>query len=305
MVQWDIAGFLQEDVRFTSWLRVILGVRGDLFRWQVTDTDPHRTPDVPARTTLETGIVNPKLQAIITPHTGWELYLDAGGGFHSNDARAVVAQGGSGALPRAWGAEVGTRLSLLDCRLELAAAFWGLRLQSELVFVADEGTTEASASTDCYGVDLEARFSILPWMWAEFDLSLAHAAYTQDSGNGSAVALAPTFTGQAGLNVLHPSGWRGRLGARWVGDRAATEDRSLTAPGYFIVDVSAAYRWRFVEVGVVVENVLNSVWREAQFANASYVAGRDDPIYAVNGRQDIHFTPGNPINARVTLGLFF
>jgi outer membrane receptor protein involved in Fe transport len=305
VVQWDIAGFLQEDVRFTSWLRVILGVRGDLFRWQVTDTDPHRTPDVPARTTFETGIVNPKLQTIITPHTGWELYLDAGGGFHSNDARAVVAQGGSGALPRAWGAEVGTRLSLLDRRLELAAAFWGLRLQSELVFIADEGTTEASASTDRYGVDLEARFGIVPWMWAEFDLSLAHAAYTRDSGNGSAVALAPTFTGQAGLNVLHPSGWRGRLGARWVGDRAATEDRSLTAPGYFIVDVSAAYRWRFVEVGVVVENVLNSSWREAQFANASYVAGRDDPLYAVSGREDIHFTPGNPINARVTLGLFF
>ena len=86
VVQWDVAAFLQEDVRFTPWLRVLLGVRGDLFRWHVDDR------------TVEAGIVNPKLQAIITPHTGWELYLDAGGGFHSNDARAVVASNGSGSL---------------------------------------------------------------------------------------------------------------------------------------------------------------------------------------------------------------
>ena len=255
--------------------------------------------------TVEAGIVNPKLQAIITPHTGWELYLDAGGGFHSNDARAVVAQNGSGALPRAWGAEVGTRLSLLDRRLDLAVALWGIRLQSELVFVADEGTTEAAASTDRYGVDFEARLSILPWLWADLDLTLAHAAYTRDSGNGSAVALAPTFTGQAGLNMLHPLGWRGRIGARWVGDRAATEDRSLTAPGTSSWRSAPRTAGASSRSGVVVENVLNSAWREAQFANASYVVGRDDPKYAVTGREDIHFTPGTPINARATVAVFF
>ena len=165
---------------------------------------------------VQRGIVNPKLQTVITPATGWDLYLDAGGGFHSNDARAVVAQDGVGALPRAWGAEVGTRLSLLDRRLDLAAAFWFIHLQSELVFVPDEGTTEASDPTDRYGVDLEVRFRILPWMWADADLTLAHAAYTKDQGNGSAVALAPTFTGQAGLSVLHPrAGAAGSACAGW------------------------------------------------------------------------------------------
>jgi len=293
VVQWDVAAFLQEDMRFAPWLRVVVGARGDLFRWHVGDR------------TVEAGIVNPKLQAIITPHTGWELYLDAGGGFHSNDARAVVANNGSGALPRAWGAEVGTRLSLFDRRLELAAALWGIRLQSELVFVADQGTTQASAATDRYGVDLEARLGILSWMWADFDLTLAHAAYTQDQGNGNAVALAPTFTGQAGLNFLHPAGWRGRVGARWVGDRPATQDGRLTAQGYLVVDVTAAYRWRFIEIGLVVENVLNSTWREAQFASTSYVVGRDDPRYAVSGREDVHFTPGNPISVRATLAAYF
>ena len=307
VVQSDLAAFLQEDVRFTPWLRLLLGVRGDLFEWNVTNGSPNPST-LPNQGTavVQRGIVNPKLQAIITPLTGWDLYLDAGGGFHSNDARAVVAQNGSGALPRAWGGEVGTRLSLFDRRLDLAAALWAIHLQSELVFVADEGTTEASDPTDRYGVDLEARFRILPWMWADFDLTLAHAAYTKDQGNGSAVALAPTLTGQAGLSVLHPAGWRGRLGARWVGGRPATEDpNGLQAQGYFIVDLTLAYRWRFLEVGLVLENVLNAGWREAQFANRSYVAGRDDPSLAGTGVEDIHFTPGNPINVRGTVALYF
>jgi outer membrane receptor protein involved in Fe transport len=307
VVQSNLALFLQEDMRFTPWLRVLLGVRGDLFEWNVTNTSPNPST-LPNQGTavVQRGIVNPKLQTVITPATGWDLYLDAGGGFHSNDARAVVAQNGVGALPRAWGAEVGTRLSLLDRRLDLAAAFWFIHLQSEFVFVADEGTTEASDPTDRYGVDLEARFRILPWLWADADLTLAHAAYTRDQGNGSAVALAPTFTGQAGLSAFHPAGWRGRIGARWVGTRPATQDpNGLQAQGYFLVDLTLAYRWRFLEVGLIVENVLNTSWREAQFANASYVAGRDDPSLAGKGVEDIHFTPGNPINVRGTLALYF
>jgi hypothetical protein len=141
-------------------------------------------------------------------------------------------------------------------------------------------------------------------MWADFDLTLAHAAFTRNQGNGNAVALAPKLTGQAGLSVLHPSGIRARLGARWVGDRPATADPDgLRAQGYIIVDLSLAYRWRFLEIGLVAENLLNSAWREAQFASTSYVAARDGPRPAP--MPDIHFTPGNPINVRGTVAVYF
>ena len=84
---------------------------------------------------------------------------------------------------------------------------------------------------------------------------------------------------------------------------------ALSAEGYFIVDLTAAYRWRFLEVGLVVENVLNSSWREAQFANTSYVVGRDDPAKdprnGGHGVEDIVFTPGKPISVRGTLAVYF
>ena len=310
IVQSDLAAFAQEDLRFGHLVRLVFGVRGDVFQWNVTNTDPNPNPaPLPNRGTaaVQKAIVNPKLQAVFSPLDTWDLYLDGGGGFHSNDARAIVANGGSGALPRAWGAEVGTRLALLGRRLDLATAAWFIHLQSEFVFVADDGTYEAAGPTDRYGLDLEARFQILPWMWADVDLTLAHAAYTQNPGNESAVALAPTFTGQAGLSVLHPSGFRGRLGARWVGSRPATTDpNGLQAQGYFIVDATLAYRWRFLELGLIVENVLNSKWREAQFASQSYVVGRDPPVPPnAYPPTDIHFTPGNPLGVRGTVSVYF
>jgi outer membrane receptor protein involved in Fe transport len=307
VVQSDLAAFAQEDVRFNRWLRMLVGVRADLFEWNVTNKLAFDTAAVPGSNqgtgVVQRGIVNPKLQIVITPLPVWDLYLDAGGGFHSNDARAVAVTDGNGALPRAWGAELGTRLSLVDGRLDIAAALWLLHLQSEQVFVADVGGTVASDPTNRYGLDLELRYQILSWLWADLDLSFAHAEFTQDQGNGSAVALAPTFVGQAGLSALHPSGFRGRLGARWLGDRPATPDGSLTAQGYFVVDLTLAYRWRSLEAALAIQNLFNAEYREAQFATTSIV--RIPPYNETVPVNDIHFTPGNPLGVYGTLTLFF
>ncbi len=312
ITQSDLAAYAQEDVRFNRWSRVVLGVRSDLFEWNVTNqlpVDPNPPPGTnPNQGTavIQKAIVNPKLQAVFTPDPIWDIYVDGGGGFHSNDARAIVAQNGVGALPRAWGAELGTRLSLIDGRLDLAGALWFLHLQSEFVFDADAGTTEAAGPTNRYGLDLEGRFRILPWLWADLDVSLAHAVYTQDQGNGNAVALAPTFTGQAGLSFFHPAGFPGfkaRLSARWVGNRPATPDGSLTATGYFLVDLSSSYRWRFLEFGLAVTNLFNTTWREAQFATRYQVL--EPPYNQTTPVTSITFTPGNPIALYATATAYF
>ncbi len=310
--QSDLAAFAQEDVRFTRWARVLLGVRADLFEWNVTNLLPYNPNPPPGSNpnqgtgVVQKAIVNPKLQAVFTPLPVWDLYLDAGGGFHSNDARAIVYSNGVGALPRAWGAELGTRLSLLDGRLDLAGALWFLYLQSEFVFNADSGSTQEAGSTRRYGLDFEARYQILSWLWADLDISWAHAVYTTDVGNGNAVALAPTFVGQAGLSVFHPAGFdgfRARLGARWLGARPATPDRTLYAQGYFVMDVYGAYRWRFVEVGLSIQNLLDSAYREAQFATTYQVS--EAPYNQKTPVTGITFTPGNPIAVYASASLYF
>ncbi len=301
--QSDLGVYLEEDMRLTRWLRIIAGARADLFEFNVADQRPPsgNPAEPPTSGAAQKSIINPKLQVVLRPASWWNVYLDGGGGFHSNDARAAIASRGSGALPRAWGAEVGSRLYL--GKVELAAAFWYLHLQSEQVFNSDEGTTSPSDPTRRYGLDLEARWHLLPWLWADADLSLAKATFTEDRGNGSAVALAPTRTATLGLNALHPDGYRGRLGLRHVADRPATQDESLTAQGYTLVDLYLGFRRRFWEIGVVIENLFDRRWREAQFANQSQL--RLAPYNETAPANDIHFTPGNPINVRATASLYF
>ena len=48
-----------------------------------------------------------------------------------------------------------------------------------------------------------------------------------------------------------------------------------------------------------IQNVLNTTWREAQFANESQLANETAPV------QDLHFTPGAPVNAQATATFFF
>jgi len=70
-------------------------------------------------------IANPKVNVVLTPFSGttWytspQFYMNFGGGYHSNDARDVVANPGSAPLPRALGGEIGLRTKLFN-RLDLA-----------------------------------------------------------------------------------------------------------------------------------------------------------------------------------------
>src|SRR5207302_738722 len=49
----------------------------------------------------------------------------------------------------------------------------------------------------------------------------------------------------------------------------ATDPRRANAEGWFILDLYGAWRWRFLEASVSIQNLLNGSWREAQFGNRS------------------------------------
>jgi outer membrane receptor protein involved in Fe transport len=91
----------------------------------------------------------------------------------------------------------------------------------------------------------------------------------------------------------------------------------VTAKGYFIVDFYGAYRYRWFEVGVTIQNLLDSEWREAQFGNFSCTRDEAQSPTNPNYRQcgitvasrtgvpDVHYTPGVPFNLQVTMKAYF
>ena len=289
----SIGVYAQEDISWTPWLRSVIGLRADYFGFSVDDRLGNDSG------VQQAALASPKASLVVSPLSDWDVYLNFGTGFHSNDARGVVrAENAVKPLTRAIGEEIGTRARLFD-RLDLAATFFYLHLDSEIVWVGDEGTTEARGATRRYGFEGEARMQILPWLFADADVTATRARYVENAGHGDAVALAPKLVVQGGVSVRHPLGIFGRLGVFHIGDRPATEDGSLTAEGFTRLDATLGYRYAFVQLAVAVQNVLNTTWREAQFANASQLANESAPV------DDIHFTPGAPVNAQATATFFF
>lgn len=281
-----IAAFAQEDARIAPWLRFVVGARADRIDVNVAD-HLGKGSGIAGKTQL-----SPKWMAIVTPAPALDLYADWGRGFHTNDARGVVQPTNAATLVvPATGYEVGARVRPVS-GLDLAAAGFLLDLDSELVWEGDTGTTAPSGPTRRYGLELTGRWRLGAWLFADAAATFTHAAYRENLGNGNAVALAPTRTFTAGVGAMRKLGaWTpfGSVRVKSIADRPATQDGSLVAQGYTLIDAQAGARWRELEVGVDVLNLLNAAWREAQFATTSRLSW--EPA-AVTG---IDYVPGWPM----------
>ncbi len=307
--QTDAAAYLQEEWRPNRYVRFIGGLRTDLFVFDVRSQKPGygldgSNPD-PLPPVVQRSMQSPKASVVISPLQELDVFLNFGSGFHSNDARSAVESGGNGALPRALGYEIGTRARLLDSKIELGVALWRLDLASELTFNGDNGGTSANGATTRQGVDFEGRFEILPWLFADADLTLASSQFKEDNGNGRAVALSPPVIATAGITARHPSGFTASLRMRHIGTRPGNQFTAddyldpanpalghviqcnptldansndptasrcyLVADGYTVFDAVLGYQTPRYSLTLIGENITNSVYREAQFGNVSQV----------------------------------
>ena len=325
----------KQDVIFSEKFRAQLGLRGDYFTFNVEDhLDYPGSPDTGlphASGYAQQGILSPKLNLVFSPSKAVDLFVNSGSGFHSNDARNVVisqriselyragernglteAEINAGlesmnfdpeqrnveTLPRALGAELGFRTRLAN-RINIAVAAWYLGIEREYVYVGDAGTTELSDPTNRYGLDVEFRYGILPWLWGDIDINVSEGKIEGAPEGQNNIPLAPNFTSTGGLTAIHPSGLEGSFRYRAVDDRPANEDGSVIAKGYTILDVSIGYRIGSVKFLANFENLLNSEWNEAQFDTESRLRGETESV------SEIHFTPGNPRNVRLGISYHF
>lgn len=243
-------------------------------------------------------IVSPKLSINYQASENTLFYIRSGTGFHSNDARVVVERNAREILPRAYGIDIGMHTKLWD-KLLLHSALWRLDLDQEFVYVGDAGIVEASGKTQRQGLDLSARYQVLPWLFADVDLTLADPKAKGALEGENYIPLAPTFSSVGGLSVRSKTGINGSLRYRWLTDRAANEANIVMADGYFLMDAMIAFTQRKFEIAFSVENVLNMDWNEAQFDTESRLAGETDPI------SEIHFTPGSPRFTKLKVAIFF
>ncbi len=253
--------------------------------------------------------MSPKLTMSFGPWAGTELFLNAGDGFHSNDARGTTitvdpTDGVTSAqlvdpLVKARGAEVGVRTRPAP-GLQLAASLWTLGLDSELLFVGDGGTTEASRKSRRSGLELSAYYR--PARLADprrGSGAVARALRRQRSGGQphSQCRRQGCLAGNGGQRALRLVGWPAHA---LPGPAALIEDNSVRSSSTTLLNAQLGYQFTPGLKGVVeVLNVLDERANDITYFYESQLRGEPAPV------GDIHFHPVEPRTMRATLTMRF
>ncbi|MEL6633821.1 MAG: TonB-dependent receptor [Bacteroidota bacterium] len=282
--------YLKQQLEWESRWQVVWGLRYDFFRFRYDDA----LIESKEGAMRSQGMMSPRVQLSYDVSDKMQLYSKVGRGFHSNDSRLIFLEPGRAALAPAWGWDLGAIWKPLPT-LWIQTAGWQLYASQELVYVGDEGVIEVSDAARRWGADVSLRWRFLPSWSLTADANYTSARFEDVLPEQSFVPLAPQWSSTGGVRFQPQANFQLNLRYRWLGNRPANEDYSVVAQGYQLLDLSGTYQWRGWEVQLSIENVLNTDWREAQFLTESRL--RDE----VNSVEEIHFTPGAPVMARIGL----
>ena len=212
----------------TDRLRLVLGLRGDLYGYSVQAetqaANSGRGSDA---------ILGPKgaLAWRVADHL--ELYANYGETFHSNDVRgaAITVDPKTGdpagqvpVLVKARGGELGARTEYPNFSVSIVGYY--LALGSELVFSGDGGTTEPNDATRRYGA--EATLFWRPALWLALDGSAAitHARFHDVAPGQDRIpnSVSTVFAGGVTFEAGH--GISGSVRLRHFGSAPLIEDGS-------------------------------------------------------------------------------
>jgi hypothetical protein len=269
------------------------GLRFDYFKFDYYD----KLNPIYSNKAVNKGIVSPKLSFLYKYNDKLQLFLKSGKGFHSNDTRVNVTNGGRKTLPASYGSEVGFIWKPIP-KLIFNSAVWYLFLEQEFVYVGDAGIVEPSGKTARKGIDFGLRFQFTDWLFVNADYTYTDAKSTEETDGNDYIPLAPKSTFMGGLSLIK-NHFSGSFKSRYLGDRPANEDYSLTAKGYFVSDLNLNYTFNNFTVGILIENIFNTQWNETQFETESQLKTETSSV------TEIHFTPGTPFNFRALLNYKF
>lgn len=287
----NIGAFYEQKISLTSRLDVTGALRFDYFNNRYDDKLEND------KSISNSSIVSPKLNLNYRINERVQWYIYNGRGFHSNDTRVAVRQGGRKVLPPAFGSDLGGIFKIGN-KLFLQSALWYLWLDQEFVYVGDEGVVEPGGQTRRYGLDVSTRYEMVKNLYIDVDLSLANPSAIGAPRGEHYLALAPMFTSVGGITYRKQTGWNGSLRYRYMADRPANETNSVIAKGYLIADAAISYTTRKWEAGISIQNLFNTRWKETQFDTESRLQNEPAPV------SEIHFTPGTPFFARLNLTFY-
>jgi hypothetical protein len=253
--------------------------------------------------------VSPKGSIVLGPWSGTEFYGNAGVGFHSNDARGSTSTRDPATgepvepttpLVRAKGAEFGVRTVRIP-KVQMTVAAWWLGIDSELLFIGDAGTTEATRPSRRVGIEWATYARPHPWISLDADVAFSRGRFTDDDPAGDRIP--GSVESVISLGAVIDNGQRafGGIRLRHFGGRSLIEDDSVRSHATSLVNAQAGVRvGRNTSVVLEIFNVFDAEASDIDYYYASRLPGEPDA-----GIDDIHLHPARPRSARVSLRVGF
>ena len=235
--------------------------------------------------------------------------MNAGTGFHSNDARGAVITvdpvSGEPVAPvtplvRAKGAEIGLRTVRIR-GLQSTVALWYLGIDSELLFVGDAGTTEPGRPSRRVGIEWTNYARLAPWMTVDADLAFTNARFTDDDPAGALIPGALDRVISAGVTIEPRESVFGSLRVRHLGPRPLIENGSVNSKNTTIWNGEVGYR--LSNRARLVLEAFNLF--DAEVSDIDYFYASRLPGEPADGVEDIHTHPALPRSARVGIQFAF
>jgi outer membrane receptor protein involved in Fe transport len=293
--------YVKNTTKWLPWLRTTTGLHADSYEFNVNsslDDNSGKRND---------NIVSPKFNAALGPWAKTEFYAAYGYGFHSNDARgatiAIDPSTGDPAervkpLVRAKGAEFGVRTKPTN-GLQLSASLWQLDLASELLFIGDAGTTEATRPSRRQGSELALYYKPNGHLVIDADLALTRARFRDPAIDGHRIPGALERTASGGVSY-DAERWFAAARWRYVGERPLIEDDSVRSRLSTLVNVNAGYKIT-PKMSVSLE-LLNLFNRKSNDIEYFYESRLRDELFPV---ADKHVHPSEPRSFRVIFSAKF
>lgn len=303
-----------------SWLSLRGGLRLDSFLFGVEDQNrpasDRQGERIPEESIEAYGFfASPRVSAEVrlSPRLTW--LTSAGLGARSSDA-AALSDAELAPYARVTAAETGLGWRLAgDGRhyeLEARGALFATRVSQDLVFDETAGRNQPVGPSQRLGAFATARYTSHERLdvqasvaWARATLPLPDAS-PYKVWEGAVMPYIPQLIGRLDASVRGdvtlaglPLGWNLALGHSAIGPKPLPLDR-FSEP-IFLFDVAARGRWKWMELGLSVENLLDARWREAEFNYVSNFRGPDAPASLLATR---HFVAGAPRTFRGTLTVY-
>lgn len=310
--------YAQNTTTWTPWFRSLFGLRADTVVMNL------RSDVLPQNHGSATGTkLQPKMSLIFGPWAKTEFFVNAGSGFHSNDARGVIDKvdptslsvaGSSGsptpaspvpALVSSHGGELGVRSEWFP-GLQTSLSFWRLDSDSELVYSADAdiGSTTPNGASKRDGVEWNNTLVVTPWLLLDANLAWTHARFAFMNDNGELGNNIPNAVSKVAVlsATAHHGPWSGGINLRYIGPYPLTQDGSQVAPSAMVCNLKLTNQLSpKVALSVDVLNLFNRAYFDIAY-NQDYQTSPNPSTLNLNG---ITVHPGEPRQLRLGLSVLF